>query len=191
MRFRVPGELAQGTEKLARRDAAHPGGAAIVEIAGETDAEKQRAPDTLGELAAELASARNDRDSLHALRRQQSRQNDRRHEVHGEQCNGSDEQPGENDALIEAAERLSGPAQQKQQSDGHRPACQNVAGQAPDAGALRGAAGKGQRKYEECEDQVGAFENLAKCEDREPQHADRHNGIERYPDQRRGSGLAG
>src|SRR5207244_12295379 len=55
--FRSLRDLVERPENLARLDTAYPLGTAVVEIAGETDAEKRRALNSFGELAAELALA--------------------------------------------------------------------------------------------------------------------------------------
>src|SRR5712691_3232831 len=64
--FRVLRDLVERPENLPRLDAAYPLWTAVVEIAGETDAEKRRALNPLGELAAKLAFARDDGNSPHA-----------------------------------------------------------------------------------------------------------------------------
>src|SRR5207344_3477319 len=95
-------------------------------IAGETNAEKRRCPDALGQLATELASACDYRDSLQAFCSKQPRQNDGHHEMRRELCKGGCKHPGENDVRVEVAEGLSDPAEKEQEHDDHNPACQDV-----------------------------------------------------------------
>jgi len=122
MCFHVRRDLAQGAEDLTGFDGAYAFGAAIVEKAGETDAEKRRDPDPFGELAAKLAFSGNDGDSLHALRREQTQQNHRHQRPCGEQRDRSCEHPSEDDARVKGAECARRPTDKQQECNDDKPA---------------------------------------------------------------------
>jgi len=85
---------------------------------------------------------------------------------------------------VKGAECPRRPADKQQECDDDKPACQDVAGERPEAGAFRRGAGEGQREHDQRQNQVGTFERLAECKSGRQQRADRHKRIERRLHQR-------
>ena len=166
------GEFVDLAQQLVVVQGAQAGGFAAVHKTEQLDARKRRVPDARGQRCALLVHAHDDGALPWALQAQHPRRGNTQHQMHAELGRGGHPEPGDQGLLRKLPDVAGGKPGQQQQAARPEPVDADVQHDPPNGRPEMRLTGKGQRKHQHGQDQVGWRQLAGVVERQRPQAED-------------------